>query len=953
MALNLKPTITKISTTTKRFLIKVPPLIKQVRPVITAHYRRFKRNPRHYLLTHRRQTLIATSLLLLFLFGLINSSLTFLSNLPPQAPPFTTPLVSDYYIHAENQVFSAKLGHKDTKTPSVNQDITFSLKDANPSKPKKKGQSLIFENVADHLNISYQTLPNGIKEELILTKLPTTNTFSFTLDYSNLNSPKVLNNINAPVFYDQEDNYLFHFEKPFAYDSAGNRSDDASLIIKIDPDTNKYIAQLSVSQTWLSSPDRVYPVYIDPTIVHDTSSEFSGAMNRTQDTGSGTAPSIESHHKQLTADAYTVGLWHLDESTENTCSGGEDACDLSGNNNHFISNSSTIDTGIINNGRSLNGTSDYLYAANSTTLSPYTSDFTVEAWVKPGTVDGTQHRIYEDYGGAGTGALVLLWINVDNKFGGYYRDAASQSLITSGSTTPVVGQWYHVAMVKQGKTARLYVNGVLEHTVENTSIGSIDVSAGTGPQIGRYGAGNNYFYHGIVDEIRLSNTARSSEEIKANAQFFPSSVYTSPIIDLTNATSFNSFSWSGSGISTGDGETASSSSGLVAQWNFNETSGTTASVATGSCGSTCNGTLTNFSNTSGQDVVPTSGWTGEFKRWGAGAINFDGTDDYVTVADNNNLDITSALTIEAWIRPSDSSTTRTIVGKRDGGPSTVEANYAFRIDDNNATQLEFYYSYSGSWNTYTTTNANIQPGEWAHVVVTHDGSSPKIYKNGRLLAGSCTTGTCNHTLTADDNSFAIGRPGDVAGQYFKGAIDAVRIYSRVLTASEILSNYNQTQLQFQTRTSTDSASWEDWKITSNDTQIYSFDDTTLFNPSQSGLIGYWPLDETSDNTCSGGEDACDATNNSNHGTLSGTNFITDGVFGKSRRFSGTSINVGNVSPVPGSRPTLINPQPFFPNKNPQATTAATISKPVLVDISTSNSLTPTPPTPLKLGHPVT
>src|SRR5690606_36212278 len=98
MALNLKPTITKISTTTKRFLIKVPPLIKQVRPVITAHYRRFKRNPRHYFPTLRRQTLIATSLLLLFLFGLINSSLTFLSNPPPQAPPFTTPLVSDYYI---------------------------------------------------------------------------------------------------------------------------------------------------------------------------------------------------------------------------------------------------------------------------------------------------------------------------------------------------------------------------------------------------------------------------------------------------------------------------------------------------------------------------------------------------------------------------------------------------------------------------------------------------------------------------------------------------------------------------------------------------------------------------------------------------------------------------------------------------------------------------------------
>lgn len=891
MALNLKPTITKISTTTKRFLIKVPPLIKQVRPVITAHYRRFKRNPRHYLLTHRRQTLIATSLLLLFLFGLINSSLTFLSNLPPQAPPFTTPLVSDYYIHAENQVFSARLGNKDTKSPSVNfrvnnQDITFSLKDANPSKPKKKGQSLIFENVADHLNISYQTLPNGIKEELILTKLPTTNTFHFTLDYSNLNSPKVLNNIKAPVFYDQEGNYLFHFEKPFAYDSAGNRSDDASLIIKIDPDTNKYIAQLSVSQTWLSSPDRVYPVYIDPTIVHDTSSEFSGTMNRTHDAGSGSAPIIENYYLENTTDASTVGLWHMNDISGSTIT------DSSGQNNNGTATGTTITTGLLDNARSFNGSSDYAVVPNNKSLEPPTS-ITFESWIKiegdGSHSDGVyiltkgQHSAqpYFSYSLGYYAASDLIGCNV--AIGGTYRQVTSQSTFTSSSP------WTHVACTYDGNEIAIYVNGIKENSAWYSGSINYGLNTSNDLRIGDWGYSTyTRRFQGKVDEVRISNTARTPEEIWASAQKKPSSTYTSPVIDLTNATSFNSLSWSGTGIPTGDGETASSSSGLVAQWNFNESSGTTASVATGSCGSTCNGTLTNFSNTSSQDALANSGWTAIHNRWGTGAINLDGTDDYISVTQNASINFnqTSPFTIEAWVKPIGSGY---IANKQ----QNVTNEFVWSLDYNSSTnKFAFSLSKQNVSGLTATSAESFLPGKWYHVVGVSNGTDFYIYVNGRQQAST------NISFTGATQSLATLYFGQLYNNTnrLKGTIDTIRIYSRALTAGEILSNYNHTQLQFQTRTSTDSASWEAWKTTSNDTQIYSFDDTTLFNPSQSGLIGYWPFNETSDNSCPGGEDACDATSNSNDGTATGTN-IVDGVFGKARRFSSSTINAGNVSPL--------------------------------------------------------
>src|SRR5690606_30377183 len=39
------------------------------------------------------------------------------------------------------------------------------------------------------------------------------------------------------------------------------------------------------------------------------------------------APAIQTYYQELPADEQTVGLWHFNEGTDNTCSGGQDACD--------------------------------------------------------------------------------------------------------------------------------------------------------------------------------------------------------------------------------------------------------------------------------------------------------------------------------------------------------------------------------------------------------------------------------------------------------------------------------------------------------------------------------------------------------------------------------------------------------------------------------------------------
>jgi hypothetical protein len=168
------------------------------------------------------------------------------------------------------------------------------------------------------------------------------------------------------------------------------------------------------------------------------------------------------------------------------------------------------------------------------------------------------------------------------------------------------------------------------------------------------------------------------------------------------------------------------------------------------------------------------------------ALSFNGTNQYVSIADNSALDITPNITLSAWVYPTNLTGYRTILSKRD--ISGTEGNYSIRTSGD---ELEFYYA-SGSWQVYATSSANLAINRWYYVAATYDGSTIKIYLNGKLLNGSCIAGTCNVSLPSNDNNnLAIGRAGDNPTEYFQGTIDEIRIYDQALSATEIKVDYNQ------------------------------------------------------------------------------------------------------------------------------------------------------------------
>lgn len=160
-----------------------------------------------------------------------------------------------------------------------------------------------------------------------------------------------------------------------------------------------------------------------------------------------------------------------------------------------------------------------------------------------------------------------------------------------------------------------------------------------------------------------------------------------------------------------------------------------------------------------------------------GALAFTSTTEVVTVTMEAPFDLT-VLTITAFIRLTPANTTRVIVAK---GASSSFGNYQLAVNADNAalgTRLSWTYDSSAGTVTLGGVMAALPINSYVHVAVTMDTASMRGYVDGVLQISNA--GPPSPAL--NNNSLTIGR-GTFDG--FKGAIDSVRIYSRVLTQAEI------------------------------------------------------------------------------------------------------------------------------------------------------------------------
>ncbi len=191
------------------------------------------------------------------------------------------------------------------------------------------------------------------------------------------------------------------------------------------------------------------------------------------------------------------------------------------------------------------------------------------------------------------------------------------------------------------------------------------------------------------------------------------------------------------------------------------------------------------------------------------ALNFDGINDYVNLSTGDGLDISTTrtpFTVELWMK----------------GEETASDGWGYAIhrgtDDNVGSSVYWIgvNGFSGKYGAAVSgnitagtgdTDVDVEPGVWHHIALTYDGTNQSIYIDGVLKRGPSNIGAIGNSRS--NNKIGIGSsPHSSTKRPIEGNIGEVRIWDYTRSGTEIADNMNK-----------------------------------QMTGAETGLVGYWPLDD--------------------------------------------------------------------------------------------------------------
>lgn len=365
-------------------------------------------------------------------------------------------------------------------------------------------------------------------------------------------------------------------------------------------------------------------------------------------------------------------------------------------------------------GAYFDGNGDWLSITGN--ISP--GDFTVEAWIFPTANNGTDATVFSTFGTSSpstTNGIIFGLFNMlptvgigNGQFGGPTAQAAAAAPLNT---------WTHIAATRSGSTLTLWVNGVSAAT----TTASQTLTANQPILIGRAYPDLSRFFTGYISNLRVvSGTALYT------TNFTPS---TTPLTAVANTSLL----------------TCQSS-----RFIDNSTNNFSITVNGDSRPSTLNPFTPIYSTQ--QSYSPSVI---------GGSGRFDGSGDYLQIANNAANQLGTTWTAEAWVYITSYTNINQIFGK--GGSTT---DWFLGIT---ATSGRLYYGISTT-DYFATTGPVVPLNVWNHVALVCTGSNHNIYLNGVL--GATRAATTNFTSTGPLN---IGRGRDSSTNYFSGLISDARL----------------------------------------------------------------------------------------------------------------------------------------------------------------------------------
>lgn len=190
---------------------------------------------------------------------------------------------------------------------------------------------------------------------------------------------------------------------------------------------------------------------------------------------------------------------------------------------------------------------------------------------------------------------------------------------------------------------------------------------------------------------------------------------------------------------------------------------------------------------SGIGTSTTSGWRGGYN--GGSSILFDGTDDNILTNTDNPFDFANTtFTVTGRFRTSKTAVNMYIFGKIGSGST---GGWGVGVGNDASNKFGVVVKNSGATSNciLRSSNTTVTDNKWHHfaAIITTDSSTSANNTATIYIDGALDQGTATISGTSDGSSSANLRIGNrESGNPFNGYLEDLRLYTRGLSANEVL-----------------------------------------------------------------------------------------------------------------------------------------------------------------------
>jgi uncharacterized repeat protein (TIGR03803 family) len=485
---------------------------------------------------------------------------------------------------------------------------------------------------------------------------------------------------------------------------------------------------------------------------------------------------------------------------------GNIAADSSGRGHHGVISGAKYVGGRFGGALRFDGQNDWVTIADAADFD-LGSGMTLEAWVKPTSLYGWRTVVIKEKNDSSQAYAIYASEDMPQP-SGYVNIGGNYQGVTSPKSLGLYA-WSHVTVTYDGSMLRLYINGA---EADRRAV-SGNVNAGKGPlRIGGNSIWGEYF-NGLIDEVRVYSVALSPADIKRDMDTPVAHESQAPLVSIESPTdgavlsgtptikvlASDNVAIAGVQLSVDDKLVGGTLIEAPYTMRLDAANGlhTIKAIARDTAGNVTESAPVTvrilnkrvadyrFDEGSGRNIIDASGRGnhGTMSLLGVSraidavrgkVLNFAGFGGMVSVPDSDSLDLTTGITLEAWVKPTALGGWRTVVLK-EGVDVEVYSIYA-----NEEVAAPTGYVYVNSAYEAVRGNRRLTLSAWTHVAMTYDGTTLRFFVNGEEKESRQVSGSALVT----NGQLSIGG-NTIWGEWFRGQMDDVRIYDVAIGEAQI------------------------------------------------------------------------------------------------------------------------------------------------------------------------